>query len=119
MNTCDTDFRKTRDEARYLKYSVHEFKKERSKSNYYFNNQQNISQSNGYSDIIKNDNHHVNSYTQSQNIFVREDNDNIVKHSSFAARETPLVSKFRKSKTARHKNSGTKKKCWKLGLLAE
>ena len=38
------------------------------KSNYYFNNKKNISQNNEYRDIIKDDNHHVNFYTQNQNI---------------------------------------------------
>ena len=75
MNTCDTDFRKTREESRCLSNS---FKKERCKLNYYFNNQKNISQNNEYCDIIENDNHHVNSYTQNQNIFERKDDNKIV-----------------------------------------
>ena len=62
MNTCDADSRKTRYEAKYLSCSGNRFTKERSKLNYYFNCQQNISRNNEYRDIIKINYHCVNSY---------------------------------------------------------
>ena len=109
MHICEMDLRQTRDEAKNVSYSFNRFNKERSKSNYYVNNQRNISPNNEYNNIIENDNHHVNIYTQNQSISVHEDNDKIVKHCSSATMKTPLVSTFRTFKTARHKNSSAKR----------
>ena len=109
MHICDMDLRQTRDEEKNVSYSFNRFSKERSKSNYYVNNQRNISPNNEYNSIIENDNHPINTYTQNQSISVLKDNDKIVKYCSSATRKTPLVSTFRTFKTAKHKNFSAKK----------
>ena len=73
-------------EARYLCYNSKLLKN----VNFYLNSQLNISKNNEYRDINKNGNHHVNSYTQNQNIFVLKDIYKTVKHSSFAAKKNSL-----------------------------
>ena len=79
MSICNKDLIKTRDKAKNISYSCDRLNKERSKSNYYFKNQINISQNNEYNNILENDNHHENTCTQNQNISVHEDNDKIIK----------------------------------------
>ena len=109
MHVCDMDLRQTRDEEKNVSYSFNRFNKERSKSNYYINNQRSISQNKEYNSIIENDNYHVNTYNQNQKNSVHEDNEKIVKHCSSVTRKSPLVRTIRTFKTARHKKTRSKK----------